>query len=436
MLNQPIISQRFIGRQDQLAVAGRLVERAAQGAGGCLLLAGEAGIGKSRLLAETKKLAEEANLLVLQGNCYEPDQAFPFAPLVDLLRGVALAEPFVAALAPVASVLTTLYPPLQTITAVSTPAPMPNAEPEKRQIFTALTTFFARLAATEPLLLVIEDVHWADDASLEWLLAFSRHLRDLPVLLLLTYRSDENAAELRHLLAELDRGRLATELLLVRLSVADTQAMIASIFAQQQPVQPDFVAMVHQLTDGNPFFIEEVLKSLVVAGDIFQAYGSWTRKPLEVLQIPRSVADAVQRRTRTLSPAAQSLLQLTAVVGRRFDFQLLQALTNHNEWTLLQLLKELMAAQLVVEETADRFAFRHALTRQAVYHQLLRREQRVLHQTIAHKLEDLAVSGLTVPLPDLAYHFFAAESWEKAVEYARRAGEQAQALFVDRKSVV
>src|SRR5262249_33053281 len=148
-------------------------------------------------------------------------------------------------------------------------------------------------------------------------------------------------------------------------------SMLRAIFALNRPVRAEFLEAVYALTEGNPFFVEEVLRVLVASGDVFYAAGAWDRKPLEQLHIPRSVQDAVRRRLEGLSPTARELLQLAAVVGQRFDFDLLQVLTGSSEVDLLHQLKEAMAAQLVVEASAEEFAFRHALTRQAVYSRLL-----------------------------------------------------------------
>lgn len=158
--------------------------------------------------------------------------------------------------------------------------------------------------------------------------------------------------------------------------------MLQAIFALNQPVRAEFLEPLYTLTEGNPFFIEEVLKVLVAAGELFYADDGWTRKSMPELHIPPSVQEAVQRRTAQLRPAAPRLLTLAAVVGRRFDFVLLQQVAGHDEADLLALIKELVAAQLVVEESADNFAFRHALTRQAVYGALLGRERQILHRTI------------------------------------------------------
>jgi predicted ATPase len=171
-----------------------------------------------------------------------------------------------------------------------------------------------------------------------------------------------------------------------------------------------------------------VLKALAASGEIFYADGAWDRKPLHELHLPRSVQLAVQHRLRQLSPQAREVLTFAAVAGRRFDFGLLQALTSYDDRTLLRLIKELIAAQLVVEESEDVFVFRHALTRQAVETNLLARERRALHRTIAEAMERVYASAPDVHVSDLAEHWYAAGAWEQTLAYARRAGEQARAL--------
>jgi DNA-binding CsgD family transcriptional regulator len=260
-----------------------------------------------------------------------------------------------------------------------------------------------------------------------------------PLLLLLTYRSDEVRPSLRHFLAQLDRGRLAQEISLSRLTRSGVEAMLRAIFALSRSVRLELPDPIYALTEGNPFFVEEILKSLIAAGDIFYADGRWDRKSLGELHIPRSVQDAVQQRTDRLSESARRVLILAAVAGRRFDFALLQQLTRHDEQELLSVMKELIAAQLVVEESEERFAFRHSLTRQAVYADLLVRERKALHRSIADTMERLYAPGSPplhdAHLADLAYHFYEAGAWEQALEYGQRAGEQAQRLYAPHAAI-
>jgi tetratricopeptide (TPR) repeat protein len=240
---------------------------------------------------------------------------------------------------------------------------------------------------------------------------------------------------LRHFLAQLDRERLAQEFTLACLSRGEVDAMLRASFALSRPVRTEFLDAIYALTEGNPFFIEEVLTSLIAWGDIFYRDGGWDRKPLGELRIPRSVQDAVQQRAARLSEGAHELLRLVAVVGRRFDFAFLQALTRQDEAQLLALLKELVASGLVVEETADRFAFRHALTRESVSTEMLARERRALHQAIAETMERHYAASLEARLPDLAHHSYQAGRWEQALAYARGAGERALALYAPRAAI-
>jgi tetratricopeptide (TPR) repeat protein len=294
----------------------------------------------------------------------------------------------------------------------------------------------------QPTLLIVEDLHWSDETSLEFLHYLARRCPASPLLVLLTYRSDEVHPSLRHFLAHLDRERLAQEVALVPLTRSEVSAMLHAIFDLRRSVFPvpsraqgELLDALYPLTEGNPFLIEELLKSLIEAGDIFHEQGRRERKELRAWHIPRSVQDAVELRTSHLSAGARQVLHLAAVAGRHFDFALLQALTHQDEAQLLRLLKELIAAQLVVEESEDRFAFRHALTRQAVYADLLGRERKALHRTIAEAVERLYASTFEGHLAELASHFSEAGAWEQALAYEQRAGEQAQALYAPRAAI-
>lgn len=169
-----------------------------------------------------------------------------------------------------------------------------DPEAEKRRLFEMLAHFFTQLPA--PLLLIMEDLHWSDNTSLEFLRYLARRLATQPLLLLLTYRSDEIHPALHHFLAALDREQRPVELALPHFTPAEVDALLRAIFASGRPVHTDFLDELCRLTDGNPFFIEEVLKALIAAGDVFYSDGVWDRKPMNELRIPRSVQDAVQRR--------------------------------------------------------------------------------------------------------------------------------------------
>ncbi|HZP57717.1 MAG TPA: AAA family ATPase [Dehalococcoidia bacterium] len=431
-----IVSPVVIGRGEHLAALERMLDELAAGAGATLLVSGEAGIGKSRLVAEARRAAEArpraAPLQVMVGQCFEADGSLPYAPIIDLLR-TCVAVHDAATVADCIGAggphLVKLLPELARIIPGVASAPALEPEREKRALFGALDDFIARMAARAPVMLIVEDLHWSDDTSLEFIVRLARRVPSQPILLMLTYRSDETTPALDHCLAALDRARLSVEWALRPLSPAEVDTMIRAIFGLDQPVRGDFLHAIADLTEGNPFFIEEVLRTLVASGDIFYGARGWDRKPVEELRIPRTVHDAVAQRSARLSSEAQELLRVAAVAGRRFDFALLERLSGRGESDLLPLFKELLAAQLIVEESADRFAFRHALMQHAIYSGLLARERRALHQRIARTLEDMHAAQDGAPLADLALHYYRAEAWEQALAYSRRVAEDAQRIY-------
>ncbi len=438
-----IICPTLVGRAEHLSTLHLLVEQAKQAEGHVALISGEAGIGKTRMVAEAKSYAMTQGFLLLQGNCFPTDLTYPYAPLLDLLRSLFashLAVTFATALETLARDIFPLLPELvldQTI-----PLPLLKPEQEKRRLFAVLANFFIRLSAPSPILLIIEDVHWSDSTSLDFLHYLARRIVSHPILLLVTYRHDETHPPLRSWLAHLNRERLAQEIQLVPLSRNDIDTMLSAIFDQRQTaidmrrfLHGELLDTLYTLTEGNPFFVEETLSSLIAEGDIFYVQGYWNRRSLNAARIPRSVQDAVQRRTEHLGEAARYVLTLAAVAGRHFDFALLQQLTLYDEEQLLKVMKELVSAQLVVEESAEQFAFRHALTRRAIYMQLLARERTILHRTIAETMEQLPPAALDARVEDLANHFYQARVWQKTVDYAQCAGEKALQLYSHRAAI-
>jgi DNA-binding CsgD family transcriptional regulator len=434
-----IISPIIVGRTEELAALQRRFESVQHGNGSTLLISGEAGIGKSRLLREVKATAASLEAVVLQGNCFEPDSTLPLAPFIDLLRHTPIellredrfrtAAPQLLKLVPEYA---TLFPDVQLASIV-------EPEHEKRNLFRALISW---LAAPRPIeqatvctLIVIEDLHWCDDLSLELLLQLARAITKQPVLLMLTYRSDEKSPLLNRLLIQLDHERLAYDLSLQPLVPAAVDTMIRSIFGQTNPISREFLDTIYSLTEGNPFFVEEVLKSLVVVDDIFYANGRWDRKKLSELRVPRTVAMSVEQRVAAIGAAARHALELACVIGQSFNFAVLCELAGVSESVLTKQLRELIQAQLVIELSADAFAFRHALTREAIYATLLKRERRDLHRLVGDVIEQQCLKLAMARDAELAYHFGEAQVWDKALHYARRAAERAQAVFAPREAI-
>jgi DNA-binding CsgD family transcriptional regulator len=431
----------LIGRESDLQRLDRLMSQSQEGSGQIALVAGEAGIGKSRLVREGKSRAPQGTM-ILEGACFQNESILPYAPLLDLFRNFFETYPpedLARLMGDSAPQLVKLLPELTRHLPDLTPSVTsnPNLEQEKRRLFQALAVTLTELAQRQPLMVILEDLHWSDSTSLEFLLLLARRISSQPILLLLTYRSDDTTPELTHFLAELDRERLGTEFVLKPMSRLDVDEMLQVILdSPQVPISKEFLDAIFPLTEGNPFFIEEVLKALIAGGDISYADGAWDRREINPLHIPRTIKDAVQRRTQQLDDRTLQALTLASVMGRRFDFRLLQELLNVDEAHLMAMLKQLIAAQLVVEETADHFAFRHALTREAIYTTLLLRERQALHRRVGEATERLYASSIHAHLADLSYHYYTAGEWEKALHYSQQAGERARRLYSQREAVV
>ena len=432
-----VICPMLIGRDVALDTARTVLDFSRAGSARVVLVAGEAGIGKSRMLRELVAEARQRGFVVLQGASFEADRTVPYAPLLDLVRVYAATNSAGAAahvLAPAAAELVRAFPELISVFADLPPLDVLDPEQERRRLFHAVTDTLIRIGKTQPVLLAIEDVHWADESSLELFLHLARRLSTQPVTLALSFRSDEIGSTLERTLADLDRTRIVTQLDLHRFTRDELATMLSAIF-DGTPLDTEFVKNLHALTEGNPFFVEEVLKALVGAGELTRrANGSWHARPLTSVQAPRTAVEAVRRRLSGLSVPARDVASVAAVAGRRFDFTLLQELTGHDELTLLALIRELMSAQLVTEESSDRFAFRHALTREAILGELLARERTALHRSVADLLEQKGGAEETY-IESLAYHAYNARDWTRAYDTARRASAHALSLHAPREAI-
>jgi DNA-binding CsgD family transcriptional regulator len=438
LVEQSVICPILIGRDAPLSAGFNALERARDAHGSTLLVSGEAGIGKSRFVKALLEHARSLEFATLQCACFETDRAQPYAPVLDLVRVTsATASQAVAAhhFAPASEELVTLFPELRSTFPDTSERRALDPEEERRRLFHSFTEAIQALGRVQPVVLVMEDVHWSDDATLDLLLHFARNLNSERIALLLTFRSDEIGPRLARLLADFDHARCASEISLRPLKVPDVSAMLQSIFGVQVAFGSPFATALHGFTEGNPFFIEEMLKALLVAGDLERTGGAWHARPLERLRVPRTATEAVGRRLAGLSPSARRVASIAAVAGRRFDFGLLQALTPHDEAELLSLVKELVDAQLVVEESADRFSFRHALTREAIRAQLMTRARIALHRAIAAVLEQQQKESMHDADDELAYHAYEAGAWEAARHYALRAATRAMALRAPREAL-
>ena len=431
-----MVSPVLIGREREMGMLEQALRLVESGEGRLVLLSGEAGIGKSRLLEETRHRAQEP-WICFTGNCYEQDAAYPYSLWIDALRRSLLGgkkELFAELPGAVQMQLSKLIPELESPDRQPTQG-NPDPEEEKRRLFGAVLQFIVHFAATRPVLVELEDLHWSDEVSLDLLRFVVRHMTGYPVLLIATYRSDEIRPPLASFLADMDRQPLAVELRLAALSRPEVDQMMAELLGSQPPANLPTILPMYSLMEGNPFYIEEITQSLVEAG-LLSGSGSEEGKGLEKVEIPRSVQETVRKRLKTVSAGARDLLTLAAVAGEQFDLRLLETLSQAGPEQFLPQLRELVEARLVTEVTPETFSFRHALTRQAVISTLLGRERQALHLKIAKGIEAQYPATLDTFLTDLSYHFYAAGSWPSARDYSEKAGQKTQALAAPRETVI
>ncbi len=330
------VSPRLIGRQEEIGRLGSALSEAVRGAGQCVLIAGDAGIGKTRLIAELRAGFQGR---VFAGQCYEEETSFAFAPLQAALRG--LLEAADAAVAELlehrADGLARLLPELADR---STARPLAGEEgnptASQRVLFEAMAGLLFDLAARQPLLVVFEDLHWSDESTLAFIRFLARRLRSRAVLLIGTYRPGTVPETLADLNVALEREHLAQHITLAPLVRAEVEGLLRSILDSAQPISADFLDAVTAFSEGNPLLVEELVAAMIQAGDIYQADGVWARKPVHELRVPRNMQDGVQRRTEKLTPEARRVLTLAAVAGREFDFEMLSQVTGLGEGDLLR----------------------------------------------------------------------------------------------------
>ena len=422
-----IVSPELIGREQELDVIARALRDVESGRARTVLLGGEAGIGKSRVLAAALERASADGAVVLLGGCIGlAEGSLPFAPIVEALRPyIRELEEVDArdggspdgvprqALSAVGAALGMLsdYP-----VAASAGAEM-RPEWARSRMYEAFLDLLRRLAADGPVVLAIEDLHWADDSTRELLAFLVRNAQAERLLLLVTFRSDELTRRhpLLFWLAEADRQPGVERIELRRLDRGDVARQLNSILGHS--AGPGLIASVYERSEGNPFFAEE----LIAAG-------------VEGRGLPPTLREVLQARLAHVSEPTLRLLGVAAVVGRKVDHDLLAQLSEMDERELYDSLEEAVAAQLlVVDESVvlERYEFRHALTAEAAAEAVLPNQRRRLHVTIAEYLEKTPAPGrhggaeAAGHLAEIAHHWFEARELPRALESSIKAGEAA-----------
>jgi len=442
---------RLIGREQELAFLHERWQEAVVGQGGLVFVNGEAGVGKSRLVEEFTNRLHWQGICVLWGRCYEFERLLPYQPVAEALRSILptlnpseladLPAWIVAEVARLAPELAEQYPDQATPTSI-------RSDQERARLFEGVARFLIRFSSRGALLIVLEDLHWASDSTLQLLHYLTRHLSKYPVLLVGTLRPEaiERGYPWQALQQQLSREGLATSLSLTPLSPTDVEAMIVEMSGAGQAAAP-LAERLYRETEGNPFFVIEIVKALFETGAIrleeIAWQGDFIRISEEELPLPAGVSETIQARVHRLEEDVQEALRLAAVLGREFDFDLLDAIWEWGEEATLEALDDLLRHRLIDEGTGPLgrdYAFTHHKIQEVVYAGMSRRRRQHAHARVGAAMERLYGAKVEPPAGELAFHFEEGRQHdetltEKASAYLLGAGDRARGLYAHEEAI-
>ena len=433
------LGRQFVGRSREMDVLRAALAEAKNGRGQIAMLAGEPGIGKTRIAQELARHAESEGGRVLWGRCYEGEGAPPYWPWIEPVRAYILstdAEKLRHQMGQGASIISGLFPEVTEILGELPAAPTLEPDQARFRLFDAITAFLKNAAVEQHLLFVLDDLHWADEPSLLLLEFLAQHISDSRLMILGAHRDAEVSPEhpLNRTLARLSRQEGFRRQLLEGLDEDDIGRFIAGETGFSP--SPRLVSLVHAHTEGNPFFLAEVVQLLTERGDLIPDLAATDR-----LAIPQSVRDVIGQRLSRLSTGCNRVLNTAAVIGRGFDFSLLGVLDeDSNDNQLLGFVEEALMAKVVEEVPGegDRYQFTHALVQQTLLENLSNARKVRLHARIGESLETMYGDKPENHAAELAHHFAEAApvlGTGKLITYALMAGESALAAYADEEAV-
>ena len=425
----------FVGRSHEYGLLIGLIARLTVGTGYTVLIEGEPGIGKSRLLRELARYVHPQELPTLATNCYEIERATPYQPVINLVTRAldrvsdaalrSLAPVSLAELAALVPEVGERFPDLPQLS---------NDFPEARQarLSRAVDQLLEASRGGRPAVLMVDDIQWADDASAQVLHYLARHAAQRPVLVIYAYRdeavdSDERFAQL---IESLRREANARRVPLARLGYADTESIVAAL-ADANLGAPGLAERLHRETEGNPFFLMSILQSLSEGETQLEPRAGGAPGLL-----PDALRAAVRVRLAHVPKAIRPLLDTAAVLGRRFDFDTLLDVTREPEAQLFDAVEALVKRRLLREEPEGGvYDFSHDKLREVVYRDIGGARRRLLHQSVAEAVEHLGEDATHERDAQLAEHYERAHVWSKALHYLVLAAEHSQTLFAMRDAL-
>jgi DNA-binding SARP family transcriptional activator len=424
----PEMAAPLIGRTLERTLLREALDEAVAGRSQIVLVLGEAGMGKTRLVEAVRADAAERGARVMVGHCFDAEQVLPYGPWTDALRRADLASDVdMLATLPAMSraALGRFVPEL-----VPTDIARDPAATDHMLVFDSVARLVEALTVRRPLVLIIEDAHWADDISLRLMSFLVRRLdRASPVLVAITARAEEvaDAPVLQRFLDDLDRDNALLQISLTPLDRGETERLIAALGgSRDSAVLARLNDSIWAASEGSPFMVVETLHALRDGADT-DAQGQ--------LPLPERVRRIVARRLERLSAPARQLAATAAVIGRDFGFDLLHRASGLGVNEAIDAVEELVRRHIFVE-AGDGFDFSHARIREVARGALLTPRRRILHRQVAETLEALHSEAVDVDAAVLGHHYREAEVWDRALSYLRQAGAQAMVRGAVREAAI
>jgi DNA-binding CsgD family transcriptional regulator len=438
-VTQQVGSQRhrqapLVGRRHELDLLWSRYQATAGGSAGVVLVAGDPGIGKTRLLATLAERAAADGATVLQGSASQAEGMPPYLPVLTALGSYVRFAPLEQLRAQAdarAAILATILPELAERLGELAPGYALPPEQARLRLYDAVGAFLAALSTERPLLLVLDDLHWADAATLDLMCHVARHQPEARLLVVGAYREDERAQNpaLERALVELTRLRLLTAVALGPLSEPEVAALAHRVLAA--PADPDLNRLLHEQCEGNPFFAEELLLGWQEMGAMRQDGGRWILglSPDTRVGLPPSLTMAIGERLARLDPEVVDLLQTATIVGRTFAAALLADAAGMDVEAVEELLLPAVRARLLHTDGSGAFTFSHDKIRECLYAAVTSARRRRLHGFIGRALETRPDQDSAQHLSELAFHFTSSGDRARGATYAERAAAQALRSF-------
>ena len=434
----------LVDRTEEMNVLKEAVYRAVHGEGGLVFVHGEAGIGKTRLVRELGAYARSRGVQVLYGRCpalFRMDGVPPYILWKEVIKDyleTCTPEQLHRVIGYYPAEVAKLVPEIsQTLRSIPQSFPI-SPEQEQNRLFEAVSQFITNISRETPLLVVLDDLQWTDPSSLLLLHYLARGVQKTPLLLLGAYRSSDinDKHPLSPVLTELNRERLPQSISLKRMSLDDISEMIRQIL-EQDDVPTEFCKMVYEKTRGNPFFAEEVIKSLKEEEVIYREENKWKIKEVSRIEFPETVKSVLKTRFARLDEECQSVLTFASFVGNDFTLEAMCALTGIEENKLLELIDKILKTGLIKEREVRGegvCSFADILVRDVVYDEVSLLKRKKLHGVVGRALEKAYAKKIDEHFGELASHFLESGDKDKALDYFLKAGEKAQKVYANNEA--